>query len=136
MEDSSPVADDRHHKLASQRILVSRTAVGRALIVLASLGGALILLVQILHTTGTIAAGFADWRPVLYAYLVWTVAFAVGQVMARGQRGSRALFLLPRTALPTDHDLPGGERDRKSTRLNSSHANISYAVFCLKKKKH
>src|SRR3712207_7355684 len=30
-------------------------------------------------------------------------------------------------------DLPG--EDRKSTRLNSSHANISYAVFCLKKKK-
>src|SRR3712207_8463277 len=26
-----------------------------------------------------------------------------------------------------------GDRDRKSTRLNSSHANISYAVFCLKK---
>src|SRR5947209_11922816 len=29
----------------------------------------------------------------------------------------------------------GGRGDRKSTRLNSSHANISYAVFCLKKKK-
>src|SRR3712207_7753907 len=29
----------------------------------------------------------------------------------------------------------GARRDRKSTRLNSSHANISYAVFCLKKKK-
>src|SRR3712207_8150298 len=28
----------------------------------------------------------------------------------------------------------GGPPDRKSTRLNSSHANISYAVFCLKKK--
>src|SRR3712207_7109757 len=28
-----------------------------------------------------------------------------------------------------------GLQDRKSTRLNSSHANISYAVFCLKKKK-
>src|SRR5438445_4599486 len=28
------------------------------------------------------------------------------------------------------------ELDRKSTRLNSSHANISYAVFCLKKKKN
>src|SRR5947209_12424795 len=28
-----------------------------------------------------------------------------------------------------------GDADRKSTRLNSSHANISYAVFCLKKKK-
>src|SRR3712207_6876044 len=34
-------------------------------------------------------------------------------------------------------ELAGAERegDRKSTRLNSSHANISYAVFCLKKKK-
>src|SRR3712207_7398756 len=30
---------------------------------------------------------------------------------------------------------PGDTEDRKSTRLNSSHANISYAVFCLKKKK-
>src|SRR5438876_7694979 len=29
----------------------------------------------------------------------------------------------------------GGARDRKSTRLNSSHPSISYAVFCLKKKK-
>src|SRR3712207_8522370 len=29
-----------------------------------------------------------------------------------------------------------GREDRKSTRLNSSHANISYAVFCLKKKKN
>src|SRR3712207_9023372 len=39
------------------------------------------------------------------------------------------------------NDGPGGGmynsgRDRKSTRLNSSHANISYAVFCLKKKKN
>src|SRR5207249_11028807 len=45
------------------------------------------------------------------------------------------------------HDpIPGGiaridlevapEGDRKSTRLNSSHVSISYAVFCLKKKKH
>src|SRR5688572_31788125 len=32
-------------------------------------------------------------------------------------------------------DEPGG-RDRKSTRLNSSHSQISYAVFCLKKKKN
>src|SRR3712207_7594889 len=30
----------------------------------------------------------------------------------------------------------GEQLDRKSTRLNSSHANISYAVFCLKKKKN
>src|SRR3712207_7024739 len=37
---------------------------------------------------------------------------------------------------PSMYILNGGmnDRDRKSTRLNSSHANISYAVFCLKKK--
>src|SRR5947209_10424229 len=33
------------------------------------------------------------------------------------------------------NDLVSAGKDRKSTRLNSSHANISYAVFCLKKKK-
>src|SRR3712207_7483029 len=33
------------------------------------------------------------------------------------------------------YDTHGLGEDRKSTRLNSSHANISYAVFCLKKKK-
>src|SRR3712207_6932707 len=43
-----------------------------------------------------------------------------------GDRGS-----LPGTGARAD---PPHVRDRKSTRLNSSHANISYAVFCLKKK--
>src|SRR6266487_5189197 len=42
-----------------------------------------------------------------------------------GRRGSRPSRRVPR----------GSWRDRKSTRLNSSHPSISYAVFCLKKKK-
>src|SRR3712207_8790106 len=37
-------------------------------------------------------------------------------------------------ALTGFKNICGVEKDRKSTRLNSSHANISYAVFCLKKK--
>src|SRR3712207_7043351 len=43
----------------------------------------------------------------------------------------------PKPAAPSEGKGPLGAppRDRKSTRLNSSHANISYAVFCLKKKK-
>src|SRR3712207_8168167 len=36
-------------------------------------------------------------------------------------------------ALKKEGRLPKDTQDRKSTRLNSSHANISYAVFCLKK---
>src|SRR3712207_7438374 len=41
---------------------------------------------------------------------------------------------LPRPHAPLRERAPQLPRDRKSTRLNSSHANISYAVFCLKKK--
>src|SRR2546430_11301996 len=48
----------------------------------------------------------------------------------------------PLGAAHRDRDTGGGEtlragtKDRKSTRLNSSHSQNSYAVFCLKKKKH
>src|SRR3712207_7873448 len=42
----------------------------------------------------------------------------------------------PEAARGDDGEHVQGCRDRKSTRLNSSHANISYAVFCLKKKKN
>src|SRR5204862_6945517 len=49
------------------------------------------------------------------------------QHFLRGHRTADAAQVL-------DDDL-GGVRDRKSTRLNSSHVEISYAVFCLKKKK-
>src|SRR5207245_5833003 len=41
---------------------------------------------------------------------------------------------LRRMSVLPDPATPFGERDRKSTRLNSSHGSISYAVFCLKKK--
>src|SRR3712207_7171459 len=41
----------------------------------------------------------------------------------------------PRDPASADVPVPDYTTDRKSTRLNSSHANISYAVFCLKKKK-
>src|SRR2546427_9334407 len=40
-----------------------------------------------------------------------------------------------RKAVETPHRLHRPQPDRKSTRLNSSHSQISYAVFCLKKKK-
>src|SRR5436305_3391199 len=47
---------------------------------------------------------------------------------------SRPLDWQSTAVAPGEIDLAGGE-DRKSTRLNSSHVRISYAVFCLKKKK-
>src|SRR5438477_9697573 len=54
-------------------------------------------------------------------------------LMERGARAWRRRHAL-RLRGPCRH--PSGEcRDRKSTRLNSSHMSISYAVFCLKKKR-
>src|SRR3712207_7450787 len=43
------------------------------------------------------------------------------------------LLVEPGGVQPGAHEPRREQRDRKSTRLNSSHANISYAVFCLKK---
>src|SRR3712207_8763919 len=60
---------------------------------------------------------------------------ARGPVVAGQRRDVRDPRLPPRAAAPDDvHGDHAPRRDRKSTRLNSSHANISYAVFCLKKK--
>src|SRR5215813_1355596 len=95
MQNSSTLADDQHHKFASRRILASRQNAGRALVIVASLGLLLVLLIQLFHTTGVFTAGFGDWRPILYAYLFWAVSFGIAQVMVRGERGLRALFLLP-----------------------------------------
>src|SRR3712207_8190353 len=50
-----------------------------------------------------------------------------------GDAAQRAAVARLRERLAVEAPRQGG--DRKSTRLNSSHANISYAVFCLKKKK-
>src|SRR5439155_26056773 len=65
-------------------------------------------------------------------------------VVRRGRGGARSSPVGERSRRPSGHrhdhgaETDGGRcrRDRKSTRLNSSHVAISYAVFCLKKKKY
>src|SRR3712207_8180308 len=59
--------------------------------------------------------------------------YSDGLVEAHDPKGE--MFGFPRLrALVAEHGAEGS--DRKSTRLNSSHANISYAVFCLQKKNY
>src|SRR3712207_8428782 len=84
-------------------------------------------------------------RPPRSTLFPYTTLFRSEPRQGRDERqhaGHVARGLLRRhAALPEGggrHGHPGGQgvrQDRKSTRLNSSHANISYAVFCLKKKK-
>src|SRR5204863_2374981 len=54
---------------------------------------------------------------------------------ARTTRGERRALVLRDRRISAHCGRRADERDRKSTRLNSSHVEISYAVFCLKKKK-
>src|SRR5947209_9922440 len=88
-------------------------------------------------------------RSTLFPY---TTLFRSNRIPAMGSEGSIAnipVFAAMKKAFQklrdTDNPMPNPDenlssaraywyRDRKSTRLNSSHANISYAVFCLKKK--
>src|SRR3712207_7401692 len=52
-----------------------------------------------------------------------------------GTPGRVAVFAAAEDVVEEAFEVARDGADRKSTRLNSSHANISYAVFCLKKKK-
>src|SRR3712207_6848352 len=84
-------------------------------------------------------------RSTLFPYTTLFRSLAAADRQARPGHpvppGDRAALLeLPQGPGPRHQDrprerrVPEGAVDRKSTRLNSSHANISYAVFCLKKK--
>src|SRR3712207_8935217 len=67
-------------------------------------------------------------RYVAYTYMV------VGDILSLHQ-GAAAVTAPIEAAVVSSAPAMKRKIDRKSTRLNSSHANISYAVFCLKKKK-
>src|SRR2546422_4340059 len=68
-------------------------------------------------------------RSTLFPYTtLFRSTYRAKQIMAR-------LWRRPVASWEEATDLPAALRDRKSTRLNSSHGYISYAVFCLKKKK-
>src|SRR5688572_32544850 len=90
-------------------------------------------------------------RPPRSTLFPYTTLFRSDQLLpiGKGRRIDRAVFGEPPLEVRAAADQRGehaqrrertaleqrDERDRKSTRLNSSHSQISYAVFCLKKKK-
>jgi multiple sugar transport system permease protein len=95
MHTSTPLAGDPQIESVSAHIPDSRRNLGRGLILLASLGLAVVLLIQILYAAEAIPTGFENWRPALYGFLLWSIALGIGQVLIRGERGLQALFLLP-----------------------------------------
>src|SRR5688572_32696579 len=72
-------------------------------------------------------------RSTLFPYTTLFRSFAVHRVHRR--RADHVAHVLPSPQDLAVLGVVGSDLDRKSTRLNSSHSQISYAVFCLKKKK-
>src|SRR5258707_13819155 len=100
-----------------------------------------------LCTTSTITFSFFFLmirRPPRSTLFPYTTLFRSKQINQLGNKVRLVCFLKLLQSLEhvkTDHaprriEEVSGSRDRKSTRLNSSHANNSYAVFCLEKQKH
>src|SRR3712207_7902689 len=78
-------------------------------------------------------------RSTLFPYTTLFRSIRAGTVMVNDVIATHAMAETPwggvkQSGLGHTHGDDGLRQDRKSTRLNSSHANISYAVFCLKKK--
>jgi multiple sugar transport system permease protein len=95
MANSTPLAADQAFEAVSGETSASQKNAGRILIVAASLVLAAVLLLQLLYASEATTIGFETWRPVLYAYLLWAVAIGWAQVLIRGERGKRSLFVLP-----------------------------------------
>src|SRR5690349_23885272 len=85
-------------------------------------------------------------RPPRSTLFPYTTLFRSVEAALRGELSALGRRVVELPALPegvtreglgvlADVLISNGGRDRKSTRLNSSHVEISYAVFCLKKKK-
>src|SRR5438132_10604476 len=92
---------------------------------------AIFLSVLLLALPGT-AQATAGWQTYTHPQLGFSLSYPDGWAETNGPSGVAFMALGPAAA--------GGQSfrlnvDRKSTRLNSSHTVISYAVFCLKKKK-
>ena len=74
---------------------IARANLGRWVLAIGSALLATTVLVQILNSLGILPLGLTDWRPTLYAFIVWGVALGVSRVLIHGEAGEQSLFVLP-----------------------------------------
>lgn len=92
---NTTAASGRFIEMEADAVSTRRRLFGRSLIWLGIAVFALVVLLQALDAADILPLGFPNWRPTLYTYGVFCVLLCVGIVLSRGQRGWRALFLLP-----------------------------------------
>lgn len=89
------VEGDLLHTVTAEHISDRRKFVGKFLVWGTALFGLLLAVWQFSYDTGRVASGFDNWRPVLYAYMLWATALCASQVIVNGEKGKRTLFVLP-----------------------------------------
>ena len=89
------LSTDLLYVVTSDNISPARAALGRVMVWSAAAILAVTLAVQALYEYQYITFGFENWRPILYAYILWAVCFCAAQVIIRGEQGKRVLFILP-----------------------------------------
>ncbi|HIO62317.1 MAG TPA: hypothetical protein EYN39_11030 [Deltaproteobacteria bacterium] len=81
--------------VGTNHIQDQQKTLGKAMIFIATILLVLLFITQALHKSDNISVGFENWRPILYAYLLWSIALCWGILLIKGERGQRALFVLP-----------------------------------------
>jgi multiple sugar transport system permease protein len=93
---SNELMIDRLYTVSTDaEIPAGRKMSGRLLLWAASALVAITFLVQSLYKAGVTSFGFENWRPALYAILIWCIALSFSLVMTRGEAGKKLLFVLP-----------------------------------------
>jgi multiple sugar transport system permease protein len=83
------------HDAVAAQVSPRRRQAGRWLTAGATVLLIAVIAAQTLYYAGVTSAGFGNWMPVLLAYAAWGAALATGNILRHGERGWRALFILP-----------------------------------------
>ena len=91
----SQAQGDLLHTVEADNLTTSRIRTGKIL-----LWGSVALFfamffIQALFSAGVTSWGFDNWRPVLFAYILWSIALCASRVIIYGEQGKKALFVLP-----------------------------------------
>jgi multiple sugar transport system permease protein len=89
------VIDRLYTVSTDEEVPVGRKLQGRIIFWAATALVVLTFLVQGLHVSGKLDFGFQNWRPALYAILLWSFALCTSLVVSRGEAGKKLLFVLP-----------------------------------------
>ena len=86
---------DLLHTVTADNISDGRKRLGKMLVWGSALLCAGLAVWQMAFETGRVSSGFENWRPILYAYVLWAFALCAAQVIVNGEKGKRTLFVLP-----------------------------------------